>query len=101
MLSLIILAASLTWFPCATSNEAAKANYKWDEKRMEFTTNLMLRKKAVRLKMKKQKPVDELTPVEAWHKFCRPDGKVEIPQDKRPEPYKKVKPNPHERKPRK
>lgn len=44
---------------------------------------------------------EDLTPVEAWHRFCQPDGKVVIPKDKRPFPYKKEKPNPHERKPRK
>ena len=47
------------------------------------------------------KPRDKLNPVEAWHKFCRPDGKVEIPKDTRPKPYKREKPNPHKRKPRK
>lgn len=47
------------------------------------------------------KPREDLTPVEAWHRFCRPDGKVEIPKDTRPKPYKREKPNPHKRKPRK
>lgn len=50
---------------------------------------------------RKPKPREDLTPVEAWHKFCQPDGKVAIPKDTRPKPYSKEKPNPHKRKPRK
>lgn len=49
----------------------------------------------------KPKPREELTPVEAWHRFCRPGGKVVIQKDERQKPYEKEKPDPHKRKPRK
>lgn len=101
MIAALILAASMTWNVGGFSNEEVKCEYSYDGNSYEWTTNTATGAVHLRRIRPKPKPRDKLNPVEAWHKFCRPDGKVEIPKDTRPKPYKREKPNPHKRKPRK
>ena len=89
MLSALILAVTLKW------SDGWRIPYE----DAVPATNVV--RKLEKQKRPEPKPRDKLNPVEAWHNFCRPDGKVEIQKDTRPKPYKREKPNPHKRKPRK
>lgn len=47
------------------------------------------------------KPRKDMTPVEAFHNFCSPRGKVVIPKDARPKPFDRIAPDRRKKGPRK